>query len=510
MIYDRMDRLSGNLSADYTAVVTIKTLAILFMIILTVQCVFHTLCFFCLFCGYFALIVSSVYMILVNALVIIVWVAFGERVSDVLEQLKKLFDSLCTIICNQKRMIFDRIDRLRGHFSVGYVVLEPIKTVAIVFMIILIVQGVFQLLCYFCVLCGCFALILSSVYMILEDMWVIFVLVFLGDNDFNVVEQPKTLFAFLFTIIRSQTKRIHDRVDSLRGCSSADCAAVAAIKIFAIFVIILTVQCVFHLLCYFCVFYGYFAVVSGASITLVKVWVIFEWVLCFIWKLFPEPIKPILCCLSSTTLRGVVTVVSSFSDWALNLRIDWRSFWQLCSLCGIAIIVMLWIKHGTRVICGKVSRGVREVKRLLDYVFAVCSDHGRIILRLSGRCDAKMTVIIIAVIFFAFTFTYVSIFPSGHSYWSIFTHPFHLTGTYLVRVWDNMVVRLDNIRLFVSTIFQPLTNITDSFWKWMALLSGDEAAQVCQICLFVDSLKFIAFRTPRLITFRDCRVHNCM
>ena len=275
MIYDRVDRLSGNLSADYTAVVTIKTLAILFIIILTVQCVFHTLFFFCLFCGYFALIVSSVYMILVNALVIIVWVAFGERVSDVLEQLKKLFDSLCTIICNQKRMIFDRIDRFRGHFSVGYVVLEPIKTVAIVFMIILIVQGVFQLLCYFCVLCGCFALILSSVYMILEDMWVIFVLVFLGDNDFNVVEQPKTLFAFLFTIIRSQTKRIHDRVDSLGGCSSADCAAVAAIKIFAIFVIILTVQCVFHLLCYFCVFYGYFAVVSGASITLVKVWVIF-------------------------------------------------------------------------------------------------------------------------------------------------------------------------------------------------------------------------------------------
>ena len=510
MIHDRMDRLSGNLSADYTAVVTIKTLAILFIIILTVQCVFHTLFFFCLFCGYFALIVSSVYMILVNALVIIVWVAFGERVSDVLEQLKKLFDSLCTIICNQTRMIFDRIDRLRGHFSVGYVVLEPIKTVAIVFMIILIVQGVFQLLCYFCVLCGCFALILSSVYMILEDMWVIFVLVFLGDNDFNVVEQPKTLFAFLFTIIRSQTKRIHDRVDSLRGCSSADCAAVAAIKIFAIFVIILTVQCVFHLLCYFCVFYGYFAVVSGASITLVKVWDIFEWVLCFIWNLFPEPIKPILCCLSSTTLHGVVTVVSSFSDWALNLRIDWRSFWLLCSLCGIAIIVMLWIKHGTRVICGKVSRGMREAKRLLDYVFAVFSDHGRIILRLSGRCDAKMTVIIIAVIFFAFTFTYVSIFPSGHSYWSIFAHPFHLTGTYLVRVWENMVVRLDNIRLFVSTIFEPLTNITDGFWKWMALLSRDEAAQVCQICLFVDSLKFIDFRTPRLITFRDCRVHNCM
>ena len=495
MICDRMDRLSGNLSADYTAVVTIKTLAILFIIILTVQCVFQTLCFFCLFCGYFALIVSSVYMILVNALVIIVWVVFGERGSDVVEQVKKLFDSLCTIICYQTRMIFDRMDRLRGHFSASYVVL-------VVFVIILIVQDVFQLLCYFCMLCGCFALIVSSVYMILEDMWVIFVLVFLGDNNFNVVEQPKTLFAFLFTIIRSQTNKIHDRVDSLRRYSSADCAAVAAIKIFAILVIILTVQCVFHLLCYFCVFYGYLAVVSGASIILVKMWVISVWVLWYYWNLFLELIEAILCCLSSTTLRGVDTVVSSFSDWALHLRIDWRSFWQLCSLCGIAIIVMLWIKHGTRVICGKVSGGMREAKRLLNYVFAVCSDHGRIILRLSRRCDAKTTVIIIAVIFFAFTFTYVSIFPSGHSYWSIFAHPFHLTGTYLVRVWENMVVRLDNIRLFVSTIFEPLTNITDGFWKWMALLSRDEAAQVCQICLFVDSLKFIDSQTPILITFK--------
>ena len=461
-----MDRLSGNLSADNAAVVTIKTLVILLIIILTVQYVFHTLFFFCLFCGYFALIGT--------------------------------------------RMIFDRMDRLRGHFSASYVVLAPIKTVAMLSMIILTVQGVFQLLCYFCVFCGCFALIVSSVYMILEDMRVIFVLIFLGDNDFNVVEQLKTLFAFLCTIIRNQTNKIQDRVDSLRVYSSANSAAVAAMIIFAIFMIILTVQCVVHFLCYFCAFCGYFAVVSVASITLVEMWVFFKWVLCFIWNLFPGSIKAILCCLSSTTLRGVVTVVSSFSDWALNLRIDWRSFWQLCSLCGIAKIVMLWVKHGTRVICGKVSRGVREAKRLFDYVFAVCSDHGRIILRLSGRCNAKTTVIIIAVIFFAFTFTYASIFPSGHSYWSMFAHPFHLTGTYLVRVWDNMVVRLDNIRLFVSTIFEPLTNITESFWKWMALLSGDEAAQVCQICLFVDSLKFIDFRTPRLITFRDCRVHNCM
>ena len=369
-------------------------------------------------------------------------------------------------------------------------------------MIILTVQGVFQLLCYFCVFCGCFALIVSSVYMILEDMRVIFVLIFLGDNDFNVVEQLKTLFAFLCTIIRNQTNKIQDRVDSLRVYSSANCAAVAAMKIFAIFMIILTVQCVVHFLCYFCAFCGYFAVVSVASITLVEMWVIFKWVLCFIWNLFPGPIKAILCCLSSTTLGGVVTVVSSFSNWALNLRIDWRSFWQLCSLCGIAKIVMLWVKHGTRVIGGKVSRGVREAKRLFDYVFAVCSDHGRIILRLSGRCNAKTTVIIIAVIFFAFTFTYASIFPSGHSYWSMFAHPFHLTGTYLVRFWENVMVRLDNIRLFVATIFEPLTNITDGFWKWMALLSRDEAAQVCQICLFVDSLKFIDSQTPILITFK--------
>lgn len=465
LVFDRMGRLRGHFLVDYALLAPTITFAILFMIILVVQGVFQVLCYFRVLCGYFALIASSVYIILVNVWVIFVWVVFGKTVSD-----------LHTSICSKTRIIYDRIDRLRGHFSTDYAAVATIKTVAILFMIILAVQGVFQLLFYFCMFCGYFALLVSSVYIIFENMWVIFVLVLFGDNVPEVIERPKMLFASLCTIIRYQANTIHEMVDRLRGYSSADYPAIAAIKIFAIFVIILTVQCVFHLLFYFCALYGYFAVVSNANITLVKLWVNFEWALCFIWNLFPEPIKAILCCLSSTTLRGVVTVFSSFSDWALNLRIDWKSFLQLF---GIVEIVILWVKHGTRVICGKVFRGVRKAKRFFDYMFTVCSNQGRIILRLSGRCDAKMTVIIIVVIFFAFTLTYASIFPSRHSYRSMFAYPFHLTGTYLVRVWENMVVSLDNIRLFVSKIFEPLTSITHGFWKWMAMLFRDEASQVC-------------------------------
>ena len=161
----------------------------------------------------------------------------------------------------------------------------------------------------------------------------------------NKVEQSKIFFDSLRTIIRDQAKMVKDRINLLSGHPSTGYPVVAAIKTVAmLFVIILAVQGVFHSPYYFCGLYGYFVVVSCANITLVKMWVSFEWVLCFIWNLFPEPIKAILCCLSSTTLRGVVTVFSSFLDWASNLRIDRRCFWQLCSLCGIVKMTIRWVK----------------------------------------------------------------------------------------------------------------------------------------------------------------------
>ena len=138
---------------------------------------------------------------------------------------------------------------------------------------------------------------------------------------------------------------INDRMKLLSGHSSAGYAVVTAIKTVAIlFVIILAIQGVFHLPYYFCGLCGYFVVVSCANVILMKIWAIFKWVLCFIWDLFREPIKAIRSCLRSITLPDTVTIFTSFLDQALNLKIKWRSFWQLCSLCGIVKMTMLWVK----------------------------------------------------------------------------------------------------------------------------------------------------------------------
>lgn len=128
-------------------------------------------------------------------------------------------------------------------------------------------------------------------------------------------------------------------------------------------------------------------------------------------------------------LNGVFTflryLIISFLDWALNLRIDWRSFGQLCFLCGIMKMVMLWGKHATRFICSNVYIGVKEAKRHFDSFFAVCNIETWIIMRkmdrLSGLCNAKMIVILIVAILMTFIVTNASVFPSRHSVLSVFT-----------------------------------------------------------------------------------------
>ena len=109
---------------------------------------------------------------------------------------------------------------------------------------------------------------------------------------------------------------INDRINLLSGRSSTGYALVTAIKTVAIlFVIILAVQGVFHLPYYFCGLCGYFVVVSCVNITLMKIWVIFKWVLCFIWNVFPEPIRAIRSC-----LRLLVTRLLFF------IFLEWKKF----------------------------------------------------------------------------------------------------------------------------------------------------------------------------------------
>ena len=324
-------------------------------------------------------------------------------------------------------------------------------------------------------------------------------------------------------------------------------AAVAVIKIAVIlFMIIVAVETIFHLRSYFWLLCGYLssllcfafvAIVKGADMILMNVWVTSKYVFYCISKIFVGSITVAIYCLKLImvfALNGVFTflryLIISFLDWALNLRIDWRSFGQLCFLCGIMKMVMLWGKHATRFICSNVSISVKEAKRHFDSSFAVCSTETWIIIRkmdrLSGRCKAKMMAILIVVILLTFTVTNASVFPSRHSVLSMFTHLLHLTETYLVSVWKNMVLTMDNLRVyvsmnfgaltsiklsdnicvimenvcwFISKVFEALNSIVHTFLEWMALLTSYGLTVLCYLLELFSVVLFSVWKSMIVI-----------
>ena len=234
-----------------------------------------------------------------------------------------------------------------------------------------------------------------------------------------------------------------------------------------------------------------------------------------------------------SALNGVFTflryLIISFLDWALNLRIDWRSFGQLCFLCGIMKMVMLWGKHATRFICSNVSIGVKKAKSHFDSSFVVCSTETWIMIRkmdrLSGLCNAKMMAILIVAILLTFTVTNASVFPSRHSVLSMFTHLLHLTETYLVSVWKNMVLTMGNLRVyvsmnfgaltsiklsdicvimenvcwFISKVFEALNSIVHSFLEWMALLASYGLTVLCYLLELFSVVLFSVWKSMIVI-----------
>ena len=324
-------------------------------------------------------------------------------------------------------------------------------------------------------------------------------------------------------------------------------AAVAVIKIAVIlFMIIVAVETIFHLRSCFWLLCGYLssllcfafvAIVKGADMILMNLWVTSKYVFHCISKIFVGSITVAIYCLKPImvfALNGVFTflryLIISFLDWALNLRIDWRSFGQLCFLCGIMKMVMLWGKHATRFICSNVSIGVKEAKRHFDSSFAVCSAETWIIIRkmdrLGGRCKAKMMAILIVVILLTFTVTNASVFSSRHSVLSTFTHLLHLTETYLVSVWKNMVLTMDNFRVyvsmnfgaltsiklsdnicvimenvcwFISKVFEALNSIVHSFLEWMALLASYGLTVLCYLLKLFSVVLFSVWKSMIVI-----------
>ena len=325
--------------------------------------------------------------------------------------------------------------------------------------------------------------------------------------------------------------------------SSVGKAAVAVIKIAVIlFMIIVAVETLFHVQSYFWLLCGYLssllcfafvAIVKGADMILMNLWVTSKYVFHCISKIFVGSITVAIYCLKPImvfALNGVFTflryLIISFLDWALNLRIDRRSFRQLFFLCGIMKMVMLWGKHATKFICSNVYIGVKEAKRHFDSSFAVCSAETWIIIRkmdrLSGRCKAKMMAILIVVILLTFTVTNASVFPSRHSVLSMCTHLLHLTETYLVSVWKNMVLTMDNIRVyvsmnfgaltsiklsdnicvimenvcwFISKVFEALNSIVHSFLEWMALLASYGLTVLCYLLKLFSVVLFSVWKS---------------
>ena len=189
-------------------------------------------------------------------------------------------------------------------------------------------------------------------------------------------------------------------------------------------------------------------------------------------------------------------------------------------------MVMLWGKHATRFLCSNVYIGVKEAKRHFDSSFAVCSAETWIIIRkmdrLSGRCKAKMMAILIVVILLTFTVTNASVFPLRHSVLSMCTHLLHLTETYLVSVWKNMVLTMDNFRVyvsmnfgaltsiklsdnicvimenvcwFISKVFEALNSIVHSFLEWMALLASYGLTVLCYLLKLFTVVLFSVWKS---------------
>ena len=153
---------------------------------------------------------------------------------------------------------------------------------------------------------------------------------------------------------RNKAKMILNMIDHFSGRSSTCYAVVAAMKIVALlFVIIVAVECVFYFR--YCFWFLCGLSISLARFTFKITLKIAMFVFYYGLKIFMGSMKVVIYCLKSITLFALYSVFTVLrfliaypSDWALNLRIDLRSFLQLCCFCSFMKMVSHWNKHGAR------------------------------------------------------------------------------------------------------------------------------------------------------------------
>ena len=443
-----------------------------------------------------------------------------------LERAKMHFDSSCTIVRNQAKIIFDKMDHLSGHSSAGYAAVAMIKILAIFFLIIVVVECIFHFRSYFWLLCGymcsllyfAVVIVVRGANMILVSAWAIFKYVFFSIGKMllastrisiyylrssmifalngpvtieiptrwtlnlsidwrsfleplclygavrmvyfwikygtrslshkpvsSAVKEAKRHFYTVSTICTNHAKIIHDKLDRLSQHSLAGLAATAAIKICVMFVVTaVVVKCVWIMLGYLStrsiqlLYDAAMFIIKGKRMLMNHMSASFENLLISFWKTYKgSTIANVLCYLISILQICIlcVTMITLCSKTLNKYRGTIQqavSFWN-----------------------GFYHSAATRAKKCLCSLFTAVNIQSRLIQikidRLIGHSSAINAIVkvikTVAIFFMLRSFTYF----------------LNLIVAYIIRVpsiiWENVVAILEYVRNANSEIFLALTRL---------------------------------------------------
>ena len=449
-----------------------------------------------------------------------------HKASNALERAKMHFDSSCTIVRNQAKIIFDKMDHLSGHSSAGYAAVAMIKILAIFFLIIVVVECIFNFRSYFWLLCGymcsllyfAVVIVVRGANMILVSAWAIFKYVFFsigkmllastrisiyylrssmifalngpvtieiptrwtlnlsidwrsffellclygavrmvyfwikyGTRSLNhkpvssAVKGAKRHFYTVSTICTNYAKIIHDKLDRLSQHSLAGLAATAAIKICVMFVVTaVVVKCVWIMLGYLStrsiqlLYDAAMFIIKGKRMLMNHMSASFENLLISFWK----------------TYKG--STIANSSCYLISIM-------QICILCGALNTLCSktlnkyrgTIQQAVSFWNGFYHSAATPAKKCLCSLSTALNIQSRLIQikidRLIGHSSAINAIVkvikTVAILFMLRSFNYF----------------LHLVVAYIIRVpsiiWENVVAILEYVRNANSEIFLALTKL---------------------------------------------------
>ena len=388
-----------------------------------------------------------------------------DKASNALERAKMHFDSSCTIVRNQAKIIFDKMDHLSGHSSAGYAAVAMIKILAIFFLIIVVVECIFHFRSYFWLLCGymcsllyfAVVIVVRGANMTLVSAWAIFKYVFFSIGKMLLASTRISIYylrsSMIFALNGPVTIEIPTRwtlnlsIDwrSLSQHSLAGLAATAAIKICVMFVVTaVVVKCVWIMLGYLStrsiqlLYDAAMFIIKGKRMLMNHMSASFENLLISFWK----------------TYKG--STIANFSCYLISIM-------QICIMCGALITLCSktlnkyrgTIQQAVSFWNGFYHSAATRAKKCLCSLFTAVNIQSRLIQikidRLIGHSSAINAIVkvikTVAILFMLRSFTYF----------------LHLVVAYIIRVpsiiWENVVAILEYVRNANSEIFLALTRL---------------------------------------------------